>query len=457
MNFSRKILAIAILTVRSAARTRVFRYMLSLTVIAVVGLPMIVKGDGTIEGYARVSLDYSLRLLTFILAAVSVWVAVGVSSREIEEKQIHLLVTKPVSPLQIWLGKWLGLLAMNAVLLLLAGICVSAMLRWNLRPSALTPEQRPVASSEILTTRRVIEPDYLDVDRKIPGRVDKLMAGNTQGPISRDDLLAEARREIIREENTVAPGASKKWTFQIGEIVRDSLPALCRYRMSSPRQLELQPVAVEWRVCRATNGVVISHAGKVFAGRPNSFWIPLSGSGVTLTAEFFNAQTNPPATVVFSRDRGVALLAPHGTFENNLARALIIIFCKLAVLSALGLTMGCVFSMPVAVFVACATIIAFNLSGMFTASHMSHAPGHSHSTGERSILDAMITIKSRVVDILFAPIRHYDPVEQLQCGELVPWSTVGEAFAVQVLLYSGIFAVLGVFSLKRRQLGMPAD
>ncbi|MEI6808134.1 MAG: hypothetical protein WCN95_05380 [bacterium] len=446
----RQLLAIAALTVRSASRSRVFQYVLALVALTVIGLPVIIRGDGTIDGYARISLDYSLKLLTFVLAATSVWAAVAVSSREIEEKQIHLLVTKPVAHTTIWLGKWFGLLIMNGALLLFAGICVCAVLRWHLRPSKLAPDQRQIASEEVFTARRVLMPDQSELRKAILKRADELAVTINTGLVTKAYLLDNALRDVLQRENTIQPGASKRWVFNTEER-QAGKPLFVRFILSSPQQLELKPVAVQWRVFRADDEAGTIYTTNVFAGRPNAFCSSPPGDNAIIVAEFVNIQTNPPATVIFSRDRGVTIMIQAGSFEGNLIRALIMILCELAVLSALGLTMGCIFSMPVAVFAACAVLAAFNLSGVLTTSDI--AP--IHDINKRTYVETITIAKFKMASILFAPIRRYNPVDKVQRSEFISWSMVGEAIAVEALLYSGLFCFLGVFVLKRRQLGMP--
>lgn len=456
MNNLRRILAISLITVRNAARTRVFTSLLVLVVLATCVFPLIVKGDGTIQGYAQIALDYSLTLLAFILAAATVWAAAGVSSHEIEEKQIHLLVTKPVSAFHIWMGKWIGLLVMNASLLLLAGICVSATLRWHLRPSVLTSAQRQMVSDEVLTARRVISPEGPQREQKINKRPEESMAPANHDNDAIESLNDEAVPTIAQEDNTIQPGASRVWRFGPGDRLSDSLPVSLRFQMSSPRQLELKPVAVEWHIYSSAGSVRRTLSADVYAGQPNSFTFRYPGGHGTIVAEFVNVQTNPPATVHFKRNGGVLLMIPQGSFEINLAKAMIMLFCRLAILCALGLTMGSFFSMPVAVFVSFAAIAGFSLSGMSITSGTTQGAGHIHSAHEQNTPGTSHTVEFRSVDALFAPIRRYDPIESLQRSELIPWSLVAEAFAVEVLLYSGVFCLAGVIVLRRREFGIPS-
>ena len=452
MNNLHRILAISLLTVRNAARTRVFTSMLVMVVLATGVFPLIVGGDGTVQGHAQVALSYSMRLLALILAAATVWAAVGVTSHEIEDKQIHLLITKPLSAFQIWMGKWLGLLVMNASLLLLAGICVSATLRWQLRPSVLSHDQRQLVSDEVLTARRVISPDKPHLEQT----TSKSTASAKPGNDAIESLTNEGAPAIARDDDTILPGASRIWRFDLGDHRSDSLPISLRFRLTSPRQLELKPVAVEWHIYSGERSGLRTYSADVYAGQPNSFTVPNPGGDGTIVAEFVNVQTNPPATVQFKHNNGVTVMIPHGSFECNLAKAMVMLFCRMAILCALGLTMGSFFSMPVAVFVSCSTIAVFYLSGMALTTDTTHEAGHIHSAHEHNTTGASITAKVRFVEALFSPIRRYDPIASLQRSELIPWDLVAEALAVQVLLYSGILCLAGTIVLSRREFGIPA-
>ena len=62
------------------------------------------------------------------------WAGCAAVSLEIQERQIHLIVTKPVRRAQIWLGKWLGLLILNAALIAFSGAVVYFLLQMDSPP-----------------------------------------------------------------------------------------------------------------------------------------------------------------------------------------------------------------------------------------------------------------------------------------------------------------------------------
>ena len=56
-----------------------------------------------------------------LLGLSTLWLACGTLARDIEECQMQVVAVKPIARWQIWLGKWLGIMSLNAALLGLAG------------------------------------------------------------------------------------------------------------------------------------------------------------------------------------------------------------------------------------------------------------------------------------------------------------------------------------------------
>src|SRR6266566_9281654 len=143
-----RIFAIAWLTWKAALRFRLFLVIAALLILAVVGLPMIVKDDGTAQGFTQIILTYTLSAITALLGLSTLWLSCGTLARDIEECQIQVVATKPIARWQIWLGKWLGILSLNAALLAISGGSVYALLQY--RATKLPPEQQAVLRNEVL-------------------------------------------------------------------------------------------------------------------------------------------------------------------------------------------------------------------------------------------------------------------------------------------------------------------
>src|SRR5271170_3939684 len=146
-----QILAIAGLTWKAALRFKLFLVIAVLLILAVVGLPLVIKDDGTAQGFTQIILTYTLSAITALLGLSTLWLSCGTLARDIEECQIQVVATKPIARWQIWLGKWLGLVTLNAALLAISGACVYGLLQW--RATKLPVAEQKILRDQVLVAR----------------------------------------------------------------------------------------------------------------------------------------------------------------------------------------------------------------------------------------------------------------------------------------------------------------
>src|ERR1017187_8524977 len=146
-----RLFAIAWLTWKAAFRFRLFLVIAVLLLGAVVGLPIVIKDDGTARGFTEILLTYTLSVITALLGFSTLWLSCGTLARDIEECQMQVVATKPIPRWQIWLGKWLGIVSLNAVLLALSGASVYGLLQW--RAAKLPATEQKVLREEVLVAR----------------------------------------------------------------------------------------------------------------------------------------------------------------------------------------------------------------------------------------------------------------------------------------------------------------
>jgi len=140
-----RVLAIAWLTWKAAFRFRLFLVVAVLLLASVVALPLLIKDDGTARGFTQILLTYTLATISALLGISTLWLACGTLARDIEECQMQVVAVKPISRWQIWVGKWIGLMSLNAALLALSGGSVYALLQWRATrlPRAPAPDRDP--------------------------------------------------------------------------------------------------------------------------------------------------------------------------------------------------------------------------------------------------------------------------------------------------------------------------
>jgi len=431
----KRVIAIAGLAVRSAIRSRVVAVLAGSVLVLVVLLPLTLKGDGTVEGYIHILLSYTLGALSFLLSLATLWAGCAAVSSDVQNRQIHLIAVKPVRRAEIWVGKWLGLLALNAVLLATAGVLIYGMLRWNTRPAALNPADCAKIGAHILTARTAVSAAAEDFEGRARVELDRLTAtGSLPEGVTEKQAMAELTDRARTSAFTVAPGSSKHWKFQalVFQRLEKGTPLFLRYRISAA-DITVLRVKGRWK----TSGF---EAETVFT--PNAFQtleipFPEIGKDGMFDLEFINSHDRP-LTLVFDPQHPPEILYRSGSFEMNYIRCLLIIFCQLALLAAAGVSAGSIFTMPVAAFVSVWVLIMIASSGFI-----------EYMTASESLL---ARIWFHFLNQIVIPFRNGYPLDLLATGRAVPWAAAGRAVLLKVVLFSGLLAWGSICIFKRREI-----
>src|SRR5665647_3711380 len=97
----KRLLAIAFLTLRAAFRYRLVLVLLTLLLGIVVGLPLLIKDDGTARGFTQILLTYTLGTISALLGLSTLWLACGTLARDMEECTVQVVAIKPLSLIHI--------------------------------------------------------------------------------------------------------------------------------------------------------------------------------------------------------------------------------------------------------------------------------------------------------------------------------------------------------------------
>ncbi len=454
----KRVLAIAALTVRAAIRSRVLAALTALLLTAVIGLPLTIRGDGTAAGRVQILLAYTMGAAALVLSISSVWSGCAAISQEIRDRQMHLLAVKPVRPLDIWLGKWLGLTAMNAVLLAFSAAVVYGLLEWTARPAAIGAEERAALDEEILAARASARPDETEFETATREQFQKELAAGRVADGTHPQEAYRAFRHLRRVQfYAVPPGALREWRIRLPVAPTPDRPIFLRFRFAKS---ELTPAAVAGQWFFGTG----DQARLTTAGEwpPDAFHSlalpaqPLVGEREIIIA-FGNADPSG-ATVFFDPDRGLEVLMRAGGFAGNFARAGLLLLVQLAFLTAVGLAAGTLFSMPVASFVSISLVVLMKLSG-----YIGEMAGQRHYFAEAgrtgpgvALADHLLRLVFRGLRAALAPLDLPNVLDLLASGRLVAWGSVAGAVAIHLALYGGLLAIAGAAVLRRRELGLPS-
>src|SRR6266705_415350 len=209
-----QLIAMAWLTWKAAFRFRVFLVVAVLLLGAVVGLPLLLKDDGTARGFTQILLTYTLSLTTALLGFATLWLACGTLARDIEDCQMQMIAVKPISRWQVWLGKWLGIVLLDCALLSVAGASVYGLLRW--RAQQLPEKERAILIHESFVARASLKepPPDLDGDTE---RIFRERIQETPVPAAEQKAVRDAIREQLKAGfQIVPPDHLRRWTIDLG-------------------------------------------------------------------------------------------------------------------------------------------------------------------------------------------------------------------------------------------------
>jgi len=459
--FGQKIAAVMGLTWKAAFRFRLFIVVAVLLLAAVVGLPILLKDDGTARGFTQILLTYTLTTITALLGLSTLWLACGTLARDIEECQMQVVATKPIARWQIWLGKWLGIMSLNAVLLALAGGSVYVLLMY--RATKLPATEQHILKNEVLVARGSAK--EASMDREIEVETERQLQERLQkSPVSAADV-AQVRtmiRERIKSElQSLPPAMGRPWRIDLGYAKN--------YLAGRPLYLRVKFNSAE-KSPSGTFGVLLQ-AGEpqksknLWATREPLSLAPDTFHEIEIPADLFNEEGiltivafNPNnTTLLFPLDEGMEVLYRESDFGVNYLRGLGIIFCWMALLATLGLSAASFLSFPVAAFCS----LAFLLMGLSTGTLSSAVQdgtvmGYDEESNQAG---------SSVVDVVAIPFfklalkvinlaKDFSPVEALSTGRSITWAELARAGVQIILLMGGIMGAFGIWAFTRRELAV---
>ena len=450
----RRILAISFLTMRAAFRFRVVLVMTLLLIGGVVILPLIIKDDGTARGFTQIILTYTLALTTTLLGFATLWLSCGILAREIEEAQMQMVVVKPIARWQIWIGKWLGILMLNALMLSLAGGAIFAMMQ--VRAGKLTAKEQTILREEVFVARKVSTEEIPDYDRMAAQVVrERLKEGPPPEGLSVNAVQTIVREQLKSRDQLVAPNQRRIWEIYVANPAEvRGKPMTIRTRFDPPVPDMNERFMTYWEFGDLatknqfkTNFVMPAEAFVEFSIPAN-----LVNEKGELHIRFDNLTDK---ALLFPED-GMQVMYRIGGFGGNFLRGLGVIFCWLALLAALGLTGASFLSFPVAAFCTIGVLILSLSTGtlrqIVEENGIVAVDPNTGRVEEATFVNQLAVPMARGLLTTFNLARGFSPIDNLSSGRAITWSELSQAFLQICVFLSGLLAAIGIAIFTRREL-----
>jgi len=385
----------------------------------------------------RLLVQYGLALPVVIIGIATLVIASGSLGREIEGRQIHLVVSRPIRRSQILLGKLLGILILDVVLLgVVASICVGQIV-WA--SSSAEEGARSVVESRFFTIRRPVAVDEFENRALGSGESLTISFSNLDTTSGTDETL------VLRGRQDAIPRGS------ILEVECD---------WSSPAApAGTAPIRTKARV------------GSVFEVEVPSSWA--EGGRLVLVAT--NAHEELSNIRLVTSPVGLELYAAYGSFVTTLIVALALLLVQFVFLGTIGLLGAALFSLPtaalVASFVYVTGLVSPFLSDSLDAfrsemssprddnssrghssgarSHARHDHGHDH---DDAWVDTFVDTLGGVLAVL-PNFRRDDPLTHVVESRSFSIGDVSWRFGGSLLLRAAFVFGVTCFFWRRREIG----
>lgn len=468
-----RILTISLLTLKAALRYRLVLVLGLILIAGVFVLPLIIEHDGSARGFTQIILTYTLSLITALLGFSTLWLSCGILAREMEEAQLQMVVVKPIARWQVWLGKWLGILILNAALLAVSGGVVYGTMLW--RSKNLSPKEKAVLENEVFVARgaaREPVPDYeTDAYRILQERFKE---GPPEG-VDPNQFQQFVVGRVKAEYEVVRPQHIREWTIDLGDArkLKDS-PLYVRIKFNSSQVSPSGTFPMFWEVGKPqeTRNLLSESS---FRENPN-YYLPgrTYRTNLMMSAESFSEFAVPPnlmneegevlvrlynyteSAFVFPLEDGMEVLVRRGGFGMNYARGVGIIFCWLSLLAAIGLAASSFLAFPVAAFCSIGLLIISLSSGTLEQIvKEGGVVGMNHETGyvdETLLINRLAMPVTKGMLWILNLARGFSPIDNLSSGRLISWGEFGSAFFQICIVLAGLFALAGIAIFNKREL-----
>jgi len=214
-------------TLAQCLRMRIAVAFILMLAGALLAMPLLLKGDGTLAGKIQTLLSYGSSFTSLLLSLVTIFVSVAVVSSDVRNKQIFITATKPLARWQYVFGRWLGVVLLNVILLGLAGLSVYLLAVHYRSGQALNAADRQKVETELFASRRAVRPALPPVQDEVAQSLQRLHTeglyeqalGNImfQTNIDREQahqyLVDTIRRQAMDRFQTADPGRTLSWRF----------------------------------------------------------------------------------------------------------------------------------------------------------------------------------------------------------------------------------------------------
>jgi len=441
--------AVATNTIKQALRMKVALVSAILLIVILPLLGFSATGDETLKGRLQTFVSYSLSLMSFLLCVLTIIVSVYTVTSDIEQRQIYTVITKPIRRYQFLLGKLLGVIVLDVLLLGLFSAIIYTITIYT--PNFSNPSEAELiqADNEFFTARASLTVPQEDVAAEVLARYEELEQMDELPPNeTREEIIAELTKRKQLARRAAAVGGSLVWEFDNVKPLAKSMFIRFKYDIfPNPPDSQVyglwyagddQYIKYGEQPETPIYEQVHKNAARTFheVEFPSDV-VPEDGH---LAIAFVNDPRNQ-STVIFPFD-GLEVLYKADSFGANFVRAVLLILFRLIFLACLGLMASSFLSFPVAVLFCLVLFFTASFSGFVIESfgYMSESVGAVYSYTLKWVIQ------------LLPQFDKFNPTKSLVPARLLSWSLLARCAGQMVCIKASLMLVLALVIFSFREI-----
>lgn len=490
--------AIAKVVLDEAVRMKISLVFIVVLMIGLSALPNALDAEQPLRYRVQSFMSFGTGLSFWTIAVLTLLFAAATVAFEQRDKIIWQTVTKPVSAWKYVLGKWLGVCALNAVLLAVCASGIFLFVEYLRGQPALgereafvslakgegdLTEDRWILETQVLSARVTVEndPPFTKSSPEFVSGVEQFIRARQEtdpqfgiAPGERATIVDDLFKNAITQYRSIEPGERERFVFHgLGKARDRGELLLFRFRIDagSNRPDEFYDVSYLFSdgsqlVKRMGLGFFhsttvyptaiyrVTDADRARVGDDPEMLRELEKLDGALMLDVVNANVETrvanASTITFPPG-GLEFSYRVGSYRMNFVRAMLVLWAKLAFLAIVAIWAATFLSFPVACVVAFGVLLAAEGSGFLRTSLETFAT--SDRKGNVEVFNLIASGVTRVVAGAFSLYGDLKPTKRLVQGELIPLGSVftGGAF---IATASGALYLVTVITMRRRELAI---
>ena len=448
----RSIWAVATNTIKQALRMKIAAVFVVLLIVLLPVMGVSMTGDGTLKGRLQTFVSYGLSLTSFLLCLLTIVVSIYSLTSDIKQRQIYTVITKPIRRFQLLFGKLLGVILLDAALLILFSAIIYAITIYIPKYFRASEADLAQLDNEFYTARGSLIPAEVDVTREVREAYEKLKKSRRlpEG-VPRDKIIAKLTEDQRRWKRAAVPGQQLIWEFNNVRPLDPNQSLFIRFKYDvsvNPPDLNVYGTWTVGDYRQIKYGTKIetpiydrlhTHSIRTF----HEIEVPANvvAEDGYLAVGFRNVPLNN-TVVIFPPEDGLEVLYQADTFTGNFIRAVLLILFRLIFLACLGILASTFLSFPVGILLCLVIFFTATVSGFCLESF--------DFLGEN--LSWVYSYTIRPIILLLPQFDKFNPAKFLVPARLLSWSLLAKVAGLMICIKALLLLLLALLIFSFREI-----